>query len=370
METPTPSNSSSLPVTYDHTKSNDYLRVVSSPQEEYEKAMIWFPPEEHAPVQDSLKQPFENVPSVGLGDLECLPYELLRLVCLPLDIHSLFQFRQVNRSARQVVTSLREYQKIAEHAPGALCAILRTRVSHWFTFPDLYTVFCTENCSRCRRFAGFLYLLEFKRYCITCIRTEGTFYSASSGAAKLNYLSLDEVRRSMPTLISLPGTYSLEHLPRPRRILMVSVSAVTEEAERRGFECEVPKDLDRASQILWLRQEYGKMIEPCFKYMTCTSLPWYDPATNQIDRGVSCLGCHVAFVRAEWRKKRHAIVRRGLLRSRNGFLKHFQRCPEAQRCWLSSENGTTPVELPAVDTNHWHLNYDRSLHGGNLQKVY
>lgn len=81
-------------------------------------------------------------PSTSIAStLESLPAELISFICLDLDVASLFLFRQVNRRARQVVNSLREYQRLVTHAATSLSAVLRTRSASGIALCDLYRLF-------------------------------------------------------------------------------------------------------------------------------------------------------------------------------------------------------------------------------------
>ncbi|KAL2218245.1 hypothetical protein M432DRAFT_640344 [Thermoascus aurantiacus ATCC 26904] len=82
-------------------------------------------------------------------------------ILLLLDIASLFQFRQVNIRAREVVSALVEYRSIADHALGALRAVLRTGIAPYYTIRDFYTALCTRDCLLCGVFGGFIFLPSF-----------------------------------------------------------------------------------------------------------------------------------------------------------------------------------------------------------------
>lgn len=354
------------PFKFDPSKKDEYLSVAAYSQETSEKTMIWFPPEEHLLVHDSLMNAFEKNATADLGKLEALPYELIRDVCLSLDLGSLFRFRQVNRSARVTVTSLREYKIIAEHATGALCAILRTGVSKWFTIRELDKVFRTKNCINCGQFGGFIQLLEFARYCKACVDSGGFFSPLSVGALRLHGLPFKEAEASFPMLTTLPGMYTLDYLPGRRRISLMKPEDVHKLADQRQEEKgreirnkflpqSVWREMDLVSKdIMWyeIRKAYGKIALHAFQYMTCTSLPFFDVAYNEIDRGVGCIGCFVVYGgflgENVWWWRILGMIRLGCSYSRRGFLQHLQRCAGAQRCWTWSENGTKTIRTPSA----------------------
>ena len=83
--------------------------------------------------------------------------------------------------------------------------------------------------------------------------------------------------------------------------------------------------------------------------MACCALPSYDPQTKQIQNGVSCVGCHIAF----YNKLIGLTLASGaedpdMVYSRDSFLTHFASCGHAQLLWKASNCGTIqPPEWPS-----------------------
>lgn len=353
------------PLVYDPAKEQDYLAVTAYTPEPSEKAMIWFPPDEHAMVHAMLMNAFEQSATAKLGDIEPLPYELLREICLALDIESLFRFKQVNRSARVTVTSLWEYKKIAEHAPGALCAILRTGIGQYFTIKDLAKVFRTQTCTSCGLFGGFIQLLEFSRYCKACIERDGFLNPLSGGALRAHGMTLKTAKSKFPVMTSVVGMYTLQYIPYNKRMCLMRAEHVHGVAEERGTEkgaelrnlfCTQSEwrklgPIDKARMWDNLRSKYGRIASHAYNYMTCTVLPYYDIAEDKVDRGLGCIGCYVAFYGPggnHWRWRICQMIRFGRSYSRTEFLEHLQQCPGAQRCWAMSEGGTKTYKVPSA----------------------
>lgn len=124
--------------------------------------------DDHEYVRDSLLQPCLP-PATTLGRLDRLPIELLREICLYLDIDSLFGLRHVNRRASQVVGALRFYRVMVQHSLEALCILLKTEAAASFTLGEFAEVLHTENCRLCGSFRGFVFLPSLTRCCFSCM---------------------------------------------------------------------------------------------------------------------------------------------------------------------------------------------------------
>ena len=79
------------------------LRAAAYHRKDYCYSVIWFSPREHVGIRQSIATPFWRNSNMGLGSLDRLPFELLHNVLLPLDMHSVFNFRQTNLRSRQTV---------------------------------------------------------------------------------------------------------------------------------------------------------------------------------------------------------------------------------------------------------------------------
>ncbi|KAK7425320.1 hypothetical protein QQZ08_008217 [Neonectria magnoliae] len=84
--------------------------------------------------------------------------------------------------------------------------------------------------------------------------------------------------------------------------------------------------------------------------MAATALPFVDPSTFKVQHGVCCKGCQIALekvlITALGEPADFAL--RDRINSDKGFIRHFKWCAEAQTPWISSQEGTVPVEEPAA----------------------
>ncbi|KFY76481.1 hypothetical protein V499_03903 [Pseudogymnoascus sp. VKM F-103] len=110
----------------EHKDADAVVRTCSYHRLDFGAVMVRSRPYVTEAVQDSLQASFEIPPSSGLGDMHCLPAELMTMVLENLDILSYFRFRRVNRYARILSTSPREYQLVAKYGVEGLRAMLRS----------------------------------------------------------------------------------------------------------------------------------------------------------------------------------------------------------------------------------------------------
>lgn len=160
---------------YGKEHENDIIRVASYHRRGFDLAVNRINPREHEKVRSFIAYPFKRAAQVSLERLDLLPIELLHEIFLLLNIESLFLFRQVNLRARQIVSTVPEYQLSVAHAMEALCVILRTKISSWYTFKALFDALRTRDCPQCGLFGGFLFLPSFERCCFSCLTTAPYF---------------------------------------------------------------------------------------------------------------------------------------------------------------------------------------------------
>lgn len=99
------------------------IRTTAYHRRDYDTAVLWFAPREHARIRPSIATPFPRTSNAGLGSLDRLPPELLHDMLLHLDIHSLFKFRQVCLGSRKAVDSPSQYQMAVSDGLNLFCAM-------------------------------------------------------------------------------------------------------------------------------------------------------------------------------------------------------------------------------------------------------
>ena len=312
------------------------IRVTTYHRKDYSRSVIWFPPREHAGVRLSIATPFQRTSSTGLGSLNRLPLQLLHDVLLRLDMHSLFKFRQTNLRSRHMVDSLNQYQVVVSHGLNLLCALLRTRLATSISLFDFYHALCTKACALCGEFGGFISLPTWNRCCFKCLQ----------GALETQVQSLASVRKQfhltkakltqLRSFKTLPGIYSMMESVYKSRVTVVSVhQAILASGQQ-------PHALVQVQVAnLGRNQKYN--------FMGSCALPYYDRRTGEVEHGMSCAGCQLALEKdiIGSRGEDWAFEARDKVYARDGFLKHFRWCEQAQLLWrLSDEGNKRPAELP------------------------
>lgn len=311
------------------------LRVSAYHRRDFDLAAISFSLQDCADTTTMLLSP-ALPPTVTLGMLDQLPVELLSAILLELDLASLVIFRHVNRRAREVINSLREYKLIATHASNCVCAMLWTGSASGITLSHLYHLMCQELCSTCQQsFGDMLNLLTWQRCCSACLRAGSSEVAAVTvgSAKKALRLSAPSIKR-LHTLKTKPGIYTMEETPYKRSLHITSLQSVRSlyHAEHAGSELPI----SMASP------------QPHLAFMSCTTFPLFNPRTVQIQVGMSCAGCQLAM--EETRPTTDAMVKhRDMVYSPASFLRHYENCKPAQRIWEASNNGSLePPNLPQL----------------------
>ncbi|KAH7227614.1 hypothetical protein BKA60DRAFT_123933 [Fusarium oxysporum] len=327
---------SSTEYRFNEEQTDAIVRTAAYHRKDYCLSVIWFSPSEHVDIRQSIATPFQRTSNVGLGSLDRLPLELLRDTLFRLDVHSLFKFRQTNLRSRQTVDSLKQYQMIVSHGMNLLCALLRTRLAVDISLLDFYNALCLKSCSLCGEFGGFISLLTWKRCCFKCLKeapeTQVHTLSTVRKQFRLTKAELGQLR----SIKTLPGIYSMEELVHKSRIAIVSLHQAT---------------LISRWQLQAMRQIHSASSERHrkFNFMGSCALPYYDKVSGNVEHGMSCAGCQLAFEKdiIGAKGEKWAFEARDKVYARDGFLEHFRWCEQAQLLWKSScEGKSRPAELP------------------------
>ncbi|KAK4242442.1 magnesium transporter NIPA-domain-containing protein [Achaetomium macrosporum] len=256
-----------------------------------------------------------------LGRLGRLPLEILSLICLSLDVESAVRFSHVNRTAREILASIREFRHLRVHALECLCVLLRTRVASHIDISTLYSVLTARNCSLCNSFGGFFFFPTVKRCCLACIahapEMRVTYLSRLADATGV---SAGELEKRLPVVRTLHGGFKS----------VVTVQHALDSMRENGVK-DLKAAVSRWPDSLTLR------------YQATTSLPVVDRRKGEVEYGVSCKGCELAY---ESHFSDENLELRDRFYSREAFLQHFEQCNAAQKLWVSSRGGTAPVKEP------------------------
>ncbi|KAH6651272.1 hypothetical protein F5144DRAFT_639034 [Chaetomium tenue] len=318
------------------------LATVAYHYHDYDLLVIRSPPHEHAPVRDSLLEAFPSPPLSSLGDLHPFPVEIIAAICLWMDVATLFRFRQINRFARRVISSLLQYRHITTHALEAYRATLRTRIGiqMHFTLADMHTALCSPECGGCGKFGSFVFLPTFTRVCWVCSSgSKISRVSTLSSVASYYGKPRAEMRRLLPVISSIPGIYSLKEIRRTG-----SVSLVTKESTlaleaagvlQRPSLCD--KDYEHACAPFVMHGVYWAMVT--------TAFPYLDRATGRAENGLLCRGCRLNSEQLLWQVDPAGFPGVDCTYTREAFLEHFKNvCHVGQAFWVASDGGIDDVE--------------------------
>jgi hypothetical protein len=305
----------------DAQNKNTIIDVTSYHRRDYDLATIKFNPADHQPVRESLLNHFLNPVHASLGDLDQFPLELLHEICLTLDVQSLFHFRQLNRRSRQIVGALRQYQPAIEYGLDAFRALLKTGVAQHIPTSKLFSTLSEQDCHICSSFGGFIFLSCYSRCCFGCLISAPQLRARTlPSVAKELGIAPRSLRKSTPSLHTIPGIYSLGQVSRKRRMYIIAKSQLQLEAINRHGRAAATANT----------QELAKT--PILTFMAAAALPYFNERTKSIQRGVCCKGCQVAvemgLVVSTGDGTSHKA--RDRVYSHKGFLRHFQWCAQAQ----------------------------------------
>ncbi|PYI11279.1 hypothetical protein BO78DRAFT_130800 [Aspergillus sclerotiicarbonarius CBS 121057] len=321
---------------FNEEQTDAIVRTTAYHRRDYCLSVIWYSAREHIDIRSSIATPFQRTAIVGLGNLDRLPLELLFDILYRLDMHSLFKFRQINLRSRQMVDSLKQYQRVVAHGLNLFCALLRTRLSIDVSLLDFYNALCTKTCSLCGEFGGFIFLPTWKRCCIKCLQeAPETQVRTLASVRKQLHMTKVEIKQ-LRSFKSLPGIYSMNESAQKSRITIVSLHQATLACKREPnvLAQAQPASLDR-------NQKYN--------FMGACALPHYDQNTGRVECGISCAGCQLAIEKdiIGTRGTKWGYEARDKVYARDGFLDHFRWCEQAQLLWRSSGEGKNrPPGLP------------------------
>ncbi len=275
-------------------------------------------PHTHTPIRQSLLAPLAQSPTYALGTLTRLPFEIVSMIALELDVTSAFRLSHVNRTARELLASVREFRHIRENAVEAMCVLLRTGAGSHIPVAGLYKVLTTRDCAFCGAFGGFLFLPAAARCCLTCV--------ASARETRVGYLSrvADATGLTTRELKKAGRLPVVNTLPDSRRCLVAAGQAVEVMKESGMREEEAEKAVARWPDSLTLR------------FQAATSLPYLDRWSGEVEQGLSCKGCQLAF---EGDFSDRHLEMRDRMYSREGFAQHVGECSAAGKLLAASREG-------------------------------
>ncbi|KAM0251323.1 hypothetical protein ACHAQJ_008218 [Trichoderma viride] len=308
------------------------IRIAGYHRRDYGMSAVSVSPSDHSTVQSSILTSC-IVSRMSLGEFDQFPVELLFQTLRHMDMQALFNLRQANLRARQMVDSLKEYKAVVSHGLTAYCALLRMKLATHVTLLDFYRVLCSKNCAFCGKFGGFVFLPTWIRCCFECIEEDPeTRMVTAAEVRRLFRLSRAELsqQRSFQTLpgIYATGLYSMDKSYQRNRVKLVPYFPAMKEF---GHRLETGAAHSQHHKPFW---------DPVHNFMASCELPYYDPQTLVVEYGISCAGCERTATGqgVEQAPPRATDVIRpwDKVFSRETFLRHFKICAQAQMLWESS----------------------------------
>ena len=343
----------------------------------------------------SSPSPLTFLPSFAssIGELDILPLEVLHASLLYLDLQSLSRFLRVSRQAKAVVESLPVYRDLLLSAGHVFTVLKRTGVISLHSAATLHTALRSEQCVSCLECYGpFLFLLSAERCCYTCMARNQSLWMIPLTIARECFHLRPRDLKKLPTLWSIPGTYSVEHsVSRKRAIRLTSVRAAKDLALRihgstaalalylaknaHGLgAADANSNLDKTSNkrlyyLRWLRAApmeplpagyenpgltVGNVPNDRFCGMGCVAFP--SLSKREVENGIWCRGCELtnnpfspqsrfnnrlASDSAPQGRKAHQYLRdlQYRARSQTDFLEHAKCCYSAREVIESKYRG-------------------------------
>lgn len=266
-------------------------------------------------IRDAVEPAFvvRVVESSSSGLLDNLPAEILHMVFNLLDLRSLSRFARVSYGGRATIASFPPYRDLIKHAYPALVALGRTGLVTSHSIASLYHAMRSEKCVTCQEFGPFLFLPTSERCCYVCLHRIRSFRLITAAMCRKCFGLTAKDLCQIPSLRSIPGTYSVGHTTtQKRRIKLFSLK----HAETLGIAKYGSAEALRAFTIT---QSLGKLTN-----LEVHEVAWLtgDPATigsdanigtdrfcgmgstifpalkgdNLTERGIWCLGCYINFL--------------------------------------------------------------------------
>ncbi|KAJ5503966.1 hypothetical protein N7463_006840 [Penicillium fimorum] len=187
MATPMPRGyHSATEYSFNEEQTDTIVQTASYHRRDHCLSVIWYSPREHIDICQSIATPFQRTSNVGLGSLDRLPVELLHDTLSRLNMRSLFRFRQINLTSRQMVDSLHKYQMVVLHGLNLFCALVRTRLA--ISLFDFYNT------------------LSWRRCCFKCLQDAPEIQVHTFASVKKQF---QLTRVQLTSFKSLPGTYTM-----------------------------------------------------------------------------------------------------------------------------------------------------------------
>lgn len=317
----------------------------------------------------------------SLGNLKAFPREILDEVLMFLDLDALRAVRQLNRTYFSVATNLPAYRILREHASEVLQIMHMTRTARFFNIYRIFDEFCQPYCRTCGDFGPCVFLMDFTRCCVYCLKFRESYTLVSLFDASVQYCLSVSDTKELVTIYTIPGRYGNARDVRQRRRLVRLQDILTLATKIHG---SIEESIEAASTYRddlsrwhfdavadWQKQNAGETstaideLENCRQhsrrprfprelkvpslesgnsdypaFMASAHFPVWDPSKRVIQKGLYCSAC--SFVPGSFysssKQKHRAILRAYTIEQ---LPQHFLECEAAKvwdrrrcyRCW-------------------------------------
>jgi hypothetical protein len=254
-----------------------------------------------------------------LGVLEGLPDELLLMVLLALDYHTLTVFRRLNKRARQMVNSIIQFKIVMNTCRALPRSLLSTGRGSQFSIQDLVSTLTGYKCATCGDFAGYANILTCTRVCHLCFFEEREYYPLTASEAARRFGVSRGSFASLPSLKSIPRTYARRQTPCKTRLTLYDPESarrmsIEHHGSSQAMEAHVAehtqKALEAYQQRLALHSQSGYQgprprappragledgsTHEARPYMAIVRIPWVSRLTRTVtavEWGFHCRAC-------------------------------------------------------------------------------
>ncbi|KAJ5618916.1 F-box domain-containing protein [Penicillium lagena] len=326
----------------------------------------------------------------SVGFLDRLPLEILHLTFNLLDFQSLSYFSRTSLQGKTLVESLPAYRDLMQYAPRTLKALGQTGLLHFHPAATIYQAMQSKACISCGEYGAFLFLLTCQRCCYHCLCDNTDLWLISSSLARKCFSLTSNDLKHVPTLHSIPGTYTTDQKSRRQRLRLINVKQARElEPKLRGridalgnsrmdirsfprgmrsvlFRCLRKEPVRIINQDLSTVMRDQVVHSDDFEGMGSIPFPSLSP-THGIDYGLWCYGCKWMFnnihlkdpllldviadiTPAGVKPSRILFARQNRARSKSEFLQHVHDCYGAQK---RMANPSSRFHTSDTDPDHY-----------------
>lgn len=221
-----------------------------------------------------LEQAFDEAPEADLGLLNCFSNEIVAAIVSELDLTSCMRLRQVNRTARLVVTGVPKYQLVVKNAFDFLGKVLTSGLGPWYTLNDIVPFLYQEHCEFCDDFATIVCLPNWKKTCERCGRNDKVPRDLISRDRAQRILKLSAKR--LQKLVPVMNLQLSEYRPYRTRHLL-TVTSLRELCNK--IELSRPIDLIRAELVVIRDRDLHPL---------CCDVPFIDGIFGETHYGMCC----------------------------------------------------------------------------------